>query len=54
MKHVSDPGNQLNNGLHQDQFVDISAAVCVALVEQTSYQATGGTDAHNTLSVKGV
>ena len=41
-KHVSDLGNQHNNGPHQDQIFDNPSALCLALVPQNRIRLRRG------------
>ena len=55
-KHVSDQGNQHNNGSHQDQIFDNPSALCLAPWAKHRIQlgggGGGGTDAPNVLFMK--
>ena len=41
-KHVSDLGNQRNNGPHQDQILDNPPALCLALWAKNWIRLCGG------------
>ena len=56
-QHLSDQGNQHNNGPYQDQILDNPSALCLALWAKNRTwlgEGGGGTDAPNRLFMKGV